>query len=78
MRYIYRDNALPLFSVCKGDAKPEYEECVMTEAGCNKLQNACIHNIFPYLVVDEKKVSAGIARGRVGRFGLDGYEGCPV
>ena len=34
--YLTEDNALPLFSVCKGDAKPEYEECVLTETGCNE------------------------------------------
>ena len=54
--YLTEDNALPLFSVCKGDAKPEYEECVLTETGCNEAaKRLYAQYLFPVMIVDGKK-----------------------
>lgn len=54
--YLTEDNALPLFSVCKGDAKSEYEECVLTETGCNEAaKRLYAQYLFPVMVVDGKK-----------------------
>lgn len=58
--YLTEDNSLPLLSVCKGDAKPEYEECVPTETGCNEAaKRLYTQYLFPVMIVDEKKCPSG-------------------
>lgn len=57
--YLTEDNASPLLSVCKGDAKPEYEECVLTETGCNEAaKRLYTQYLFPVMIVDKKKCSS--------------------
>lgn len=64
--YLTEDNALPLFSVCKGDAKPEYEECALTETGCNEVaKRLYTQYLFPVTIIDGGKCSPELAEAEL-------------
>jgi len=55
--YLTEDEGYPLFSVCKGDAPPEYEEGAISENDCTKTAKNCfLKYLFPVVVTNKKAV----------------------
>lgn len=56
--YLSEDEGLPLFSVCKGDDEPEYEEGAVNEKDCTETaKQCCVKYLLPVTVHSTKKYS---------------------
>lgn len=54
--YLSEDEGLPLFSVCKGDDEPEYEEGAVNEKDCaDTAKQCCVKYLMPVTVRSKKK-----------------------
>lgn len=58
--YMTDDDGTLMFSVCKGDNEPEYEEYVMDDADCEaSAKKLFIRYLVPFTVIDGKAVLSG-------------------
>lgn len=54
--YLTEENGLPMFSVCKGDDEPEYEEGAINEKDCiDTAKQCCVKYLMPVTVRSAKK-----------------------
>lgn len=58
--YMTDDDGTLMFSVCKGDKEPEYEEYVMDDGDCEKTaKKLFMRYLIPFTVIDGKAVVSG-------------------
>lgn len=59
--YLTEDDGLPLFSVCKGDGEPEYEEGAVNEKDCaNTVKQCCAKYLMPVTVRSRRRYDGAL------------------